>query len=80
MSFVPRAAEFPSGATSVISCDNNLTSLCVNRQANIFTPLHGISLAFSCQELTIPIYCHSTQSCVHSHAAGAGNTWASLWH
>lgn len=28
----------------------------------------------------ILISCHSTQSCVHSHAASAGNTWASLWH
>lgn len=35
----------------VTSCDHHLTSLCVNRQANIFTPLHDIFLALSCQEL-----------------------------
>lgn len=26
----------------------------------------------------IPISCHGTHSCVHSHAAGAGDTWARL--
>lgn len=28
----------------------------------------------------VPISCRGTQSCVHSHAAGARNTWTSLWH
>lgn len=62
-------------------CDRDLASLCVNRQASIFTPLHYIFLALSCWELNMkmPISHHGTQSCVHSHAAGAGNTWASLW-
>lgn len=58
-------------------CDRDLASLCVNRQA----PVHYIFLALSCWELNMkmPISHHGTQSCVHSHAAGAGNTWASLW-
>lgn len=63
-------------------CDHHLTSLCVNRQANIFTPLHDIFLTLSCQELDMkyPSPCHGTHNCVHSHAAGAGDTLARLWH
>lgn len=41
---VPQVAEDPH-------LDHHLTSLCVNRKANIFSPLHDIFLALSCQEL-----------------------------
>lgn len=47
---VPQVAE---ESHLVTRCDPCLTSLCVSRQANIFTPLHHIFLALSCQELNM---------------------------